>query len=74
MPTQEEHTIGFNAKVQNSRADTNEELKTLKENGFKVWGGYDKNNVFAGIFQTFLLNHCWIKRNAYFCEVNSQSR
>lgn len=49
IPSNEEEltAIGFNAKVQDSRAGTNEELSALKENGFKVWGGYDQSEVFG---------------------------
>ena len=48
LPSNEEEqtAIGFNAKVQNSRAIAT--LKDVQDNGFKVWGGYDKNNVFQG--------------------------
>lgn len=48
LPSNEEEqtAIGFNAKVQNSRAIA--DLNAVKNNGFKVWGGYDKNNVFQG--------------------------
>lgn len=47
IPTQEEPqtAIGFNAKV-NSRALA--DIDDVQSNGFAVWGGYDKNNVFSG--------------------------
>ena len=52
IPTQEEHTIGFNAKVQNSRAiaDMDATVNDVKTNGFSVWGGYEGGSeaVFTG--------------------------
>ena len=52
IPSQaeDELAIGFNAKV-NSRALAN--IDSVKTNGFSVWGGYDKNNVFSGDKVTF---------------------
>lgn len=52
MPTQEEHAIGFSAKVQNSRAvsDMQADVNSVKTNGFSVWGGYEGGSeaVFEG--------------------------
>lgn len=44
----ERDAIGFAAKVQNSRAIADLDAVKNDEDGFAVWGGYDKNNVFNG--------------------------
>lgn len=52
IPTQEEHAIGFNAKVQNSRAiaDMDATEIDVKTNGFSVWGGYEDEGGTTAVF------------------------
>lgn len=76
MPTQEEHAIGFSAKVQNSRAvsDMQADVDSVKTNGFSVWGGYKGGTepVFKGEEEIILKNQdsyttdkYWTYNNTY---------